>query len=323
MSGLSKTNTAKVNPAKKRGKLPAAAIPDALVIPGERFSWISTVKPYWQLMRFHKPVGTLLLLWPTLWAVMIASAGHPHWTMVLIFVTGVVLMRACGCVINDYADRHFDGHVARTKDRPLVNGSISPKQALLTFAVLALLALSLVLFLNRFTLLLACVALVLVTLYPYSKRYTYFPQVILGAAFAWAIPMAFAAIKEDLPPIVWLIYVSTLLWVLAYDTLYGMVDRAYDLRIGVKSTAILFGDADLFMVSAIHAAALLGLVMVGYRAELGHYYFSGLVLAALVVVWQMWIARKRQPEACFQAFQLNNYYGLVITAGLCLDYWLG
>ncbi len=281
-----------------------------------------TVRPYWELMRWHKPVGVFLLLWPTLWALWLAAEGVPPLGTLVVFVLGTALMRACGCVINDYADRNFDGAVARTKGRPLATGAVTPKQALQLFIGLALICFALVLSQNRLTVYLSLVAIVIASAYPFMKRHTYFPQVVLGAAFAWAIPMAFAAVSDTVAPIAWLLYFSTLLWVLAYDTLYGMVDREDDKKIGIKSTAILFGDADLMMVSLIHAMALLGLLLVGLRAELGAAYFAGWGGALLIVIAQMITARQRKPADCFRAFQWNNYYGAVLTAGLIADYAL-
>lgn len=278
------------------------------------------IRPYWELMRWHRPVGVFLLLWPVLWALWLAADGVPPLSTLLVFVLGTALMRACGCVINDIADRKFDGHVERTRGRPLATGALSLRQAWATFAVTGLLAFLLVLTQNRATVLLSFGGLALTSLYPFMKRHTYFPQVVLGAAFAWAIPMAFMAVSEQLPPLAWLLYVSTLLWVLAYDTLYGMVDRADDLKIGVKSTAILFGEADRHMVGIIHALALAGLLLVGVESGRGSFYFAGLALAALNVVWQLWLVRRRQSAACFQAFRINNIYGALISAGLLADF---
>ncbi len=274
--------------------------------------------PYWRLMRFDKPVGTFLLLWPTLWALWLATDGHPRPSIVIIFVLGVVLMRACGCVINDFADRRVDGQVKRTQGRPLATGEITAKQALMCFVVLALLAFGLVLLLNRQTMYWSFGAIAIASAYPFMKRYTYFPQVVLGAAFAWSIPMAYVAHDKALDSTTWLLYVSTLLWVLAYDTLYGMVDRDDDIEIGVKSTAILFGDADIVIVSVIHGAALLGWVLIAQQHQLGSAFWCGWLIAAVLVVVQMRIARTREREACFRAFRLNNGYGLALTAGFLL-----
>ena len=287
-----------------------------------RVSLWTVLRPYLELMRWHRPVGIFLLLWPTLWALWLAADGVPPLDTLLVFALGTALMRACGCVINDFADRKFDGAVARTQQRPLATGAVTSKQALQLFLGLALLSFALVLTQNRMTVLLSFVAIAIASAYPFMKRYTYFPQVVLGAAFAWAIPMAFAAVSETVPALAWLLYCSTLLWVLAYDTLYGMVDREDDKKIGINSTAILFGDADIFMVSCIHGLALLGLLLVGQRAELGGAYYAGWTLALLIVIAQMWLARSRKPADCFRAFQWNNAYGLALTAGLVADYAL-
>jgi len=276
---------------------------------------LALASPYWRLMRFDKPVGTLLLLWPTLWALWLAGFGHPEPRIVAIFIAGVIVMRACGCVINDYADRDVDGHVARTQTRPLASGEISARQALITFLVLALLAFVLVLQLNWPSIYWSCGALAIAAIYPFMKRYTYFPQVVLGAAFAWSIPMAYVAQDQALNSTTWLLYVSTLLWVLAYDTLYGMVDRDDDIEIGIKSTAILFGDADITIISVIHAAALIGWILIAQQQQLGAYFWWGWSGALLIAIYQMWIARHRDRAACFRAFRLNNYYGLLLTIG--------
>ena len=296
--------------------------PESAQPPAAKLSLAQFLRPYIELMRWHKPVGIFLLLWPTLWALWLAAEGVPPLSTLIVFTLGTALMRACGCVINDFADRKFDGAVARTKGRPLATGALTAKDALQLFLLLALLSFALVLTQNRFTIALSFVAIAIASAYPFMKRHTYFPQVVLGAAFAWAIPMAFAAVKNELSAITWLLYMSTLLWVLAYDTLYGMVDRDDDRKIGIKSTAILFGDADILMVSLVHAFALLGLLLLGLRAELGGAYFAGWTLALLVVVVQMLIARSRKPADCFRAFQLNNLYGAALTIGLVLDYAL-
>ena len=287
-----------------------------------RVSLLTVWRPYLELMRWHKPVGIFLLLWPTLWALWLAADGVPPLSTLLVFALGTALMRACGCVINDFADRKFDGAVARTQNRPLATGAVTSKQAIQLFLGLALLAFALVLTQNQMTVWLSFVAIAIASAYPFMKRHTYFPQVVLGAAFAWAIPMAFAAVSETVPALAWLLYSSTLLWVLAYDTLYGMVDREDDKKIGIKSTAILFGDADILMVSCIHGLALLGLLLVGQRAELGGAYYAGWTLALLITIGQMWLARSRKPADCFRAFQWNNGYGLALTAGLIVDYAL-
>ena len=276
-------------------------------------------RDYLLLMRLHKPIGIYLLLWHTLWAVWIAGTGQPAWHIVVIFVLGVVLMRSAGCVINDYADRNIDRHVQRTRDRPLTAGRIQGREALTLFALLCLLAFSLVLFLNWLTILLSLVAVALAALYPFMKRYTYLPQVFLGAAFAWSIPMAFAAQLNTIPLIAWLLLLITLLWTVAYDTLYAMVDREDDLKIGVKSTAILFGDADRFIVGILQALVIALLIVVALWQEFGWWYWLGVGLMAGTFVYQQWLIRERNQTACFQAFTNNHYSGLVIFVGIVMD----
>ncbi|WP_049756768.1 4-hydroxybenzoate octaprenyltransferase [Kangiella koreensis] len=274
-------------------------------------------------MRLDKPIGTFLLLWPTLWALWIAAEGLPPLWILLVFCLGVFLMRSAGCVINDYADRDFDAHVERTRQRPLAQNKVTSREALSLFLLLVLLAFALALTLNWFAVSLSFVAIALAATYPFMKRYTYFPQVILGAAFAWSIPMAFAAIQNELPLIVWVIYTSTLLWVLAYDTLYGMVDRNDDMRLGLKSTAILFGDMDLVMVGTIQALFLMGMHLVGEQLEFGIYYYTSWVIAAILIGIQMWRCRTRDGQECFNAFLNNNYVGLVFFLGIVLHYQFG
>lgn len=277
------------------------------------------LKEYGLLMRVDKPIGTLLLLWPTLWALWLASPQFPNVGHIAIFIVGVFLMRSAGCVINDYADRDIDGGVARTKSRPMARGSVSQKEALILFVVLALLAFGLVLMLNQLSVILSFVALAIATVYPFMKRVTYFPQVVLGMAFSMAIPMAFAAVQNEIPTTAWLLYVANLLWVLAYDTLYGMVDKKDDLKIGVKSTAIFFGEADLQISATIQGMFLFGMLLVGTKFGLNHYYFISLLLAAGLIAKQIYSCRNRQPEACFKAFLNNNWVGLIIFVGVLLS----
>ena len=278
---------------------------------------------YALLMRLDKPIGTFLLLWPTLWALWIAAEGLPPLWILLVFCLGVFLMRSAGCVINDFADRDFDAHVERTRNRPLAQNRVSPREAMSLFLLLVLIAFALALTLNWFAVSLSFVAIGLAATYPFMKRYTYFPQVILGAAFAWSIPMAFAAIQNEMPLIVWVIYTSTVLWVLAYDTLYGMVDREDDLRLGLKSTAILFGEMDLVMVGVIQALFLTGMYLVGEQLEFGIYYYSSWVVAVLLVAVQMWRCRTRDRQECFNAFLNNNYVGLILFLGIVLHFQFG
>ncbi len=272
------------------------------------------------LMRFDKPIGTLLLLWPTLWALWFAAGGFPDWDILLIFVLGVTLMRAAGCVINDYADRNIDGRVKRTANRPLVNGSIKPKEALILFALLCLLSFALVLFTNSLTIQLSFVGLALAATYPFMKRHTHLPQVVLGAAFAWSIPMAFAAQTGELPTPLWTLYAGVVLWTVAYDTFYAMVDRDDDLKIGVKSTAILFGEQDKVMTFSLQAMCIVALLMAGANFERGWWFYGGVAGAGALFLYQQALVRNRQRDKCFAAFLNNNWVGLVVFAGLVLDY---
>ncbi|PKM29762.1 MAG: 4-hydroxybenzoate octaprenyltransferase [Gammaproteobacteria bacterium HGW-Gammaproteobacteria-11] len=275
-----------------------------------------------QLMRLDRPIGTWLLLWPTLWALWLAAAGLPDLRVLVIFVIGVFLMRAAGCVINDYADRDIDGHVSRTKQRPLATGRISSREALITFGILVGISGLLVLLTNRLTIQLAFVGLALAAIYPFCKRFTFYPQLVLGAAFSWAIPMAFAAQSNSLPMTLWLLYLANLLWTVAYDTQYAMCDRDDDLMIGVKSTAILFGDADRLIIGLLQGLALFCLLLVGSRFELGLYYYLGLLGMLLGFAWQQWLIREREAQACLRAFLSNHWAGLLVFAGLALDFWL-
>ena len=275
---------------------------------------------YYLLTRFDRPIGILLLLWPTLWALWIAGEGKPDPYVLFVFVSGVVLMRAAGCVINDYADREFDPHVARTKLRPIAAGKVTPREALILFVVLCLTAFGLVLTLNKFTIALSFGGAALATVYPFMKRYTHLPQVVLGMAFGWAVPMAFAAQTNSLPKIAWLLYVITILWAVIYDTMYAMVDREDDLQVGVKSTAILFGDADRLIIGLLQLAMFAGLLLVGSQLSLGYTYYMGLVFAAGFAIWHQWLIHSREPRQCFRAFLSNNRLGLLIFIGLVLEY---
>ncbi len=275
-----------------------------------------------QLMRLDKPIGIYLLLWPTLWALWIAAEGVPSAKNLFIFVAGVILMRAAGCVINDYADRKVDGHVSRTRARPLASGRISPREALVLFAVLVAASFVLVLFTNATTIWLSFGGLALAACYPFMKRYTYYPQVVLGAAFSWGMPMAFTAETGSLPPEAWLLYIANLLWTVAYDTYYAMTDREDDLKIGVKSTAILFGEADRLIIATLQGLALLCLLLAGSRFELGAAFYLGLLGAAGCFAWQWRMTRNRKPMACFNAFLHNHWAGLAIFLGIVLDYAL-
>lgn len=282
--------------------------------------WRERLGHYWRLMRFDKPIGILLLLWPTLWALWVAGEGRPDPLVLLVFVLGVVLMRAAGCVINDYADRGFDPHVERTKQRPVAAGLVSPKEALVLFVGLCLAAFGLVLLMNEHTIALSFVGAFLAASYPFMKRYTHLPQAYLGIAFGWAVPMAFAAQTGSIPLVSWELFLATVLWALIYDTLYAMVDREDDLKIGVKSTAILFGEHDRQIVGGLQALMLGILAAVGWQQGLGWAYFLGLVGGGGFFVYQQWLVRERGRAECFQAFLNNHWFGATVFAGLALHY---
>jgi 4-hydroxybenzoate polyprenyltransferase len=275
---------------------------------------------YLRLMRLHAPIGIWLLMWPTLWALWLAGEGRPSPNVFTVFVLGVVLMRSAGCVINDFADRRLDLHVRRTRTRPLAAGEVSAAEALVLFAGLSLIALGLVLTMNVLTQALALVGALLAVIYPFSKRYLATPQFVLGVAFGWSVPMSFAAQTNSVPPLAWLLFCAVILWAVVYDTMYAMVDREDDLQLGIKSTAILFGDADRALLGVLQAALLLTLYLVGERAGLGGWYLLGLLAAALSAGWQQWLIRDRHPQACFSAFQNNHVFGAAIFAGIMLDY---
>ena len=275
---------------------------------------------YGYLVRLNRPIGILLLMWPALWALWIAGEGKPQWTVVLIFILGVALMRSAGCAINDFADRKIDGKVERTRGRPLATGLVSPMEAVGIFVAISLMAFALVLFLNQETVLMSFVAVTLAAVYPFMKRYTHLPQLVLGMAFGWAVPMAYTALTGTVAPEGWLLYIATVIWALIYDTEYAMVDRADDLRIGVKSTAILFGESDRLMIGLLQSAMLGLMMLVGAKLELGLYYYLGVVAGSLVFLRQQYLIRKRDPDGCFRAFIGNNYFGMVVFIGLVADY---
>ena len=275
---------------------------------------------YGYLVRLNRPIGILLLMWPALWALWIAGEGKPQWTVVLIFILGVALMRSAGCAINDLADRKIDGKVERTRGRPLATGLVSPMEAVGIFVAISLMAFALVLFLNQETVLMSFVAVTLAAVYPFMKRYTHLPQLVLGMAFGWAVPMAYTALTGTVAPEGWLLYIAAVIWALIYDTEYAMVDRADDLRIGVKSTAILFGESDRLMIGLLQSAMLGLMVLVGAKLELGLYYYLGVVAGSLVFLRQQYLIRKRDPDGCFRAFIGNNYFGMVVFIGLVADY---
>ncbi len=288
----------------------------------QRPAWQRRLRAYWILIRANRPIGIFLLLWPALWALWIAGEGNPPWQAALIFVLGTVLMRSAGCAINDYADRDFDGHVERTAGRPLATGLIRPREALAVFAVLVLAAFGLVLFLNRLTVMMSFVAVALAAVYPFMKRYTHLPQLVLGMAFGWAVPMAFTALHGTVPPLAWELFAATVIWALIYDTEYAMVDREDDLRIGIKSSAILFGRYDRPIIGLLQLTMLALLWDVGRCAGLGWGWRGGLLAAAGLFAWQQVLIRHRERPACFRAFLNNNIFGLVLFIGLFLDYLL-
>ncbi len=275
---------------------------------------------YWLLARFDKPIGILILLWPALWALWVASAGHPDPLVLTVICLGVVLMRAAGCVINDYADRDFDPHVERTKQRPIAAGKVSPKEALWFFVILCLLAFGLVLWLNLFTIELSFVGAFLAASYPFMKRYTQLPQAYLGIAFGWAVPMSFSAQTDTIPPVAWIMYFAVLLWALVYDTMYAMVDKDEDLKIGVKSTAILFGAYDRHIMAVLQLIIISLLIIIGQMQGLGLPYYSGLFVATVLCVYQQKLIFHREKPLCFKAFLNSNWFGLVVFLGLFVDY---
>lgn len=277
---------------------------------------------YLALIRFYRPIGTYLVLWPTLSALWLAAEGIPDIKLLLIFSLGTWLMRSAGCAINDFADRDIDGHVKRTQSRPLASGAVSPREALMVFAVLSLISLVLVLLTNRLTILLSLGAIALTACYPFMKRYSHLPQLVLGAAFAWGIPMAFAAQTDNLPHGLWLLYIATVMWVLVYDTFYAMVDRDDDLRIGVKSTAILFGDDDRTITAIVQVCVIFVMVLVGNQFMLGYWYFIGVIAAGALFIYQQFLIRHREREACFKAFLNNNWVGVCFFLGIVVDYAL-
>ncbi|OAJ70460.1 4-hydroxybenzoate polyprenyltransferase [Methylobacillus sp. MM3] len=277
---------------------------------------------YERLMRLDKPIGILLLLWPTLWALWISSNGHPDWLIVWIFMLGTVLMRSAGCVMNDYADRKFDAHVERTRSRPLATGEVSPREALVLAGVLSLLAFGLVLLLNKLTVLLSVCALFLAMTYPYTKRFISIPQAYLGVAFGFGIPMAFAAHNGTIPPLAWALLAANIFWAVAYDTEYAMVDRDDDIKIGIRSSALFFGRYDIAAVMACYVVMLGILAWVGMEVRLHWPYYVGLAMASVIALYHYTLIRARERGACFKAFLHNNWLGAVIFAGLFASYRL-
>jgi 4-hydroxybenzoate polyprenyltransferase len=283
-------------------------------MPSERLSH------YFKLMRLDKPIGILLLLWPTLWGQWLATQGRPDWLILAIFVAGVVLMRSAGCVINDYADREFDPHVERTRNRPLAAGKVSTREALLLAGGLALVAFLLILPLNRLVLELSVIALFLAASYPFTKRFFAIPQAYLGIAFGFGIPMSYAAVTASIPMEAWILLVANMFWAIAYDTEYALVDREDDLKIGIKTSAITFGRFDIAAIALCYAAALALLGWVGSRLDLGAVYFAGLLIAAGIAAYHLVLIRHRDPAKCFRAFLHNTWFGAAVFGGIVLDY---
>ncbi len=288
--------------------------------PPARAGWRARLHAYWLLVRADRPIGIFLLLWPALWALWVAGEGRPTWWVVAIFVAGTALMRSAGCAINDYADRDFDGHVRRTSSRPLATGRVTPREALAVFTVLSVLAFGLVLLLNAQTIAHSFVAVALAAVYPFTKRHTHLPQLFLGLAFGWAVPMAFTALTGEIPPVAWVLFAATVTWALVYDTMYAMVDREDDLRIGVKSTAVLFGSRDRLMIGLLQLAVLALLVWAGVLAGRGALFFLGLLPAAGLFAYQQFLIRDRAPGPSFKAFLNNHYFGMVVFAAFVIDY---
>lgn len=282
----------------------------------------SKLLAFHRLMRTDKPIGALLLLWPTLWALWMATPGVPPAWILAVFIAGVWLMRAAGCVVNDYADRKFDGHVKRTARRPIPNGDVSEKEARILFVVLVMLSFLLVLTLNTMTIALSVGGLALAWIYPFMKRYTHLPQVVLGAAFGWSIPMAWAAVSETLPPSCWLMFLANICWSVVYDTQYAMVDRDDDLKIGIKSTAILFGRHDKLIIGILQGVVMALMALIGWLNGLGWVFYAAIIVAGALFIYQQKLMKDRDRDACFQAFMNNNFVGLVLFIGLAGSYLL-
>ena len=278
------------------------------------------LRRYLALIRFDKPIGTFLLLWPALWALWIAAEGFPSLHLFLVFTLGVFLTRSSGVIINDFADRKFDRHVDRTRQRPLATGDVAPREALIVAGTLLLTAFLLVLSTNRFTVYLSFCAIPLMIIYPYMKRHTYIPQFFLGVAFSWSIPMVFAAQTGSLPRIAWLLFIANTLWVVIFDTIYAMVDREDDLKVGIKSTAILFAESDRFIIGILQGMLLVVFVIIGMQLKSGFIYYGSLVVVTAIMIYHQVLIKDRLPEQCFRAFLNNGWLGAVVFAGICLDY---
>lgn len=286
----------------------------------KRFFTKERLYQYYLLMRMDRPIGTWLLLWPTLWALWIAAEGIPPVAYIVIFALGVFVMRSAGCVINDYADRNIDKHIERTMNRPITSGKVSPHEALGLFAVCILIAFFLVLFLNVYTILLSFAALLLAAVYPFMKRYTHYPQIVLGMAFSWSIPMSFAAQLNDIPGVAWILYMVTIFWIVSYDTMYAMADREEDLKIGVKSTAIIFADSDKFIIALLQLSFTAGMFSIAWLVQGSLFFYLGIAVSVVFSVYQQYLIRNRDKKNCFQAFLNNHWLGMVIFAGIFLNY---
>lgn len=300
-------STAK-SPVKKKAAVPLGQV------------FITQLRHYAELMRLNKPIGIWLLLWPTLWALWLAGEGHPDPSVFTVFVVGAIVMRSAGCVLNDFADRNIDPYVERTRTRPIASGAVAPAEALALFVALALVAIGLATILNRTAQLLAIIAAGLTIIYPFIKRFISIPQFILGAAFGWAVPMAFAAQNGEVNQLAWLVFGTALVWAVIYDTFYAMVDREDDLKIGVKSTAILFGDADLFVIGGMQLLMLASLLLIGNMAKLGFWYYLSIATTAAFMAYHQWLSRDRKPGSCFKAFLHNHYIGMIVFIGIVLHY---
>ena len=281
---------------------------------------ITQLRNYAKLTRIDKPIGIWLLLWPVLWALWLAGEGHPDQGLFVVFVIGVFVMRSAGCVLNDYADRNIDPYVERTRTRPIASGAVAPVEALILFAALGLIAIGLATLLNKPAQLLAIAAAALTIIYPFVKRFVSIPQFVLGAAFGWAVPMVFAAQTGATSQLAWLVFGVALVWAVVYDTFYAMVDRKDDVKLGAKSTAILFGEVDLFVVAGLQVLMLVGLVLVGLLAALGFWFYASVAFAACLMAYHLWLARDRQPAGCFAAFLHNHWIGLVVFGGIVMHY---
>ena len=281
---------------------------------------VSQLRNYGKLMRVDKPIGIWLLLWPTLWGLWLAGEGTPNQGLFVVFMLGVIVMRSAGCVLNDYVDRKIDPYVERTRTRPIASGAVAPMEALILFAALSLIAIGLATMLNRPAQMLAIVAGGLTVAYPFVKRFFSIPQFILGAAFGWAVPMAFAAQTGETPELAWLVFGTAMIWAVIYDTFYAMVDREDDLKVGVKSTAILFGDVDIFVIAGLQLLMLFALLLIGYRADLSAWYYLSVLVSGLLMSYHLWLARDRQPAGCFEAFLHNHYIGMIVFIGIVLHY---